>query len=81
MDAELVVAEKGKQDAPSLAELAKTKNVDAIMTNWAKVPKEVIAAPPSAHRLPAGDWPGQHRCGVLHRAEDSGHEHSRLLLD
>ncbi len=46
IDAALVVAEKGKQDAASLAELAKTKNVDAIMTNWAKVPREVIAAAP-----------------------------------
>jgi hypothetical protein len=39
IDAELVVAEKGKQDAASLAELAKGKEVDAIMTNWAKVPR------------------------------------------
>jgi len=46
VDAELVVAEKGKQDAAALAQLAKSKNVDAIMTNWAKVPKEVIAASP-----------------------------------
>ena len=46
IDAELVVAEKGKQDAASLAELAKNKDVDAIMTNWAKVPKEVIATAP-----------------------------------
>ena len=46
IDAELVVAEKGKQDAASLTELAKSKDVDAIMTNWAKVPKEVIAAAP-----------------------------------
>lgn len=45
-DAELVVAEKGKQDPASLAELAKSKNVDAIMTNWAKVPGSVIAAAP-----------------------------------
>ena len=46
IDAELVVAEKGKQDAASLAELAKGKDVDAIMTNWAKVPKDVIGAAP-----------------------------------
>lgn len=46
IDAELVVAEKGKQDASSLAVLAKAKDVDAIMTNWAKVPREVIAAAP-----------------------------------
>ena len=46
IDAELVVAEKGKQDAAALAELAKKKEVDAIMTNWAKVPLEVIAASP-----------------------------------
>ena len=46
IDAQLVVAEKPKQDAASLAELAKVKNVDAIMTNWAKVPREVIAAAP-----------------------------------
>jgi D-3-phosphoglycerate dehydrogenase len=46
IDAELVVVEKGKQDAASLAELAKAKDVDAIMTNWAKVPKEVIATAP-----------------------------------
>jgi D-3-phosphoglycerate dehydrogenase len=42
-DAELVVATK--TDAASLAELAKT--CDAIMTNWAKVPAEVIAAVPN----------------------------------
>src|SRR3954468_11435419 len=47
IDAELVVAEKPRQDAASLAELAKANNVDAIMTNWAKVPKEVIAAVPN----------------------------------
>lgn len=44
VDAELVVAEKDKTDAASLAELAKT--CDAIMTNWAKVPEQVIAASP-----------------------------------
>jgi D-3-phosphoglycerate dehydrogenase len=42
-DAELVVAEK--TDAASLAELA--KSCDAIMTNWAKVPEQVIAASPN----------------------------------
>jgi D-3-phosphoglycerate dehydrogenase / 2-oxoglutarate reductase len=41
-DAELVVA--GKQDVASLAALA--ADVDAIMTNWAKVPAEVISASP-----------------------------------
>jgi D-3-phosphoglycerate dehydrogenase len=39
-DAELVVAEK--TDAAALAELA--RDADAIMTNWAKVPEQVIAA-------------------------------------
>lgn len=42
IDAELIVAEK--QDAESLAALARP--VDAIMTNWAKVPEAVIAAAP-----------------------------------
>ena len=46
VDAELIVAEKGKQDAASLAALAKDRQVDAIMTNWAKVPQPVIAASP-----------------------------------
>jgi D-3-phosphoglycerate dehydrogenase / 2-oxoglutarate reductase len=41
-DAELIVA--SKQDAASLAKLA--VEVDAIMTNWAKVPQSVIAAAP-----------------------------------
>jgi D-3-phosphoglycerate dehydrogenase / 2-oxoglutarate reductase len=40
VDAELVVAEK--QDAASLASLA--RECDAIMTNWAKVPRAVIEA-------------------------------------
>ena len=40
IDAELVVADR--QDVDSLAELA--GNVDAIMTCWAQVPREVIAA-------------------------------------
>jgi len=44
-DAELVVADKDKTDAASLAELA--KSCDAIMTNWAKVPEQVIAASPN----------------------------------
>lgn len=43
VDAELVVAEK--TDVASLAELA--KSCDAIMTNWAKVPEQVIAASPN----------------------------------
>jgi D-3-phosphoglycerate dehydrogenase len=42
IDAELVVAEK--QDAATLKRLA--AHADAIMTNWAKVPAEVIAAAP-----------------------------------
>jgi D-3-phosphoglycerate dehydrogenase len=42
--AELIVADK--EDAASLAELARRHQVDAIMTNWAKVPAEVIAASP-----------------------------------
>ena len=42
--AELVVAEQ--KDAASLAALAKSRSVDAIMTNWAKVPQAVIAASP-----------------------------------
>jgi D-3-phosphoglycerate dehydrogenase len=46
IDAELIVAEKGRQDAAALAALAKEHAVDAIMTNWAKVPEPVIAASP-----------------------------------
>jgi D-3-phosphoglycerate dehydrogenase len=46
IDAELVVAPKEKQDAASLASLARDKRVDAIMTNWAKVPQAVIEASP-----------------------------------
>ena len=46
IDAELVVASKDKQDAASLAALAREKRVDAIMTNWAKVPQVVIEASP-----------------------------------
>ena len=46
IDAELVVAPKERQDAASLAVLAGEHKVDAIMTNWAKVPKDVIAASP-----------------------------------
>ena len=41
-DCELVVADKAKTDAASLAALAGP--CDAIMTNWAKVPGSVIAA-------------------------------------
>lgn len=46
IDAELVVAPKEKQDAASLVQLARDKRVDAIMTNWAKVPQSVIEASP-----------------------------------
>jgi D-3-phosphoglycerate dehydrogenase / 2-oxoglutarate reductase len=46
IDAELVVAPKDKQDTASLATLADEHKVDAIMTNWAKVPQAVIAASP-----------------------------------
>jgi D-3-phosphoglycerate dehydrogenase len=44
VDANLIVAEK--TDAAALAALAKEQQVDAIMTNWAKVPESVIAASP-----------------------------------
>jgi D-3-phosphoglycerate dehydrogenase / 2-oxoglutarate reductase len=44
IDAELIVAPKDQQDAASLAAQAKDHQVDAIMTNWAKVPEPVIAA-------------------------------------
>src|SRR5438046_2290151 len=44
IDAELIVAERSQQDAASLTALAKEHQVDAIMTNWAKVPEAVIAA-------------------------------------
>jgi D-3-phosphoglycerate dehydrogenase len=43
VDAELIVAER--QDVESLKQLA--TGVDAIMTNWAKVPEAVIAAAPN----------------------------------
>lgn len=46
VDAELIVAERSQQDAPGLAALAKEHAVDAIMTNWAKVPQSVIEASP-----------------------------------
>jgi D-3-phosphoglycerate dehydrogenase len=46
IDAELIVAEKQQQDAAGLAALAKGHQVDAIMTNWAKVPESVISASP-----------------------------------
>ena len=39
-DAELVVAQENQRDAASLRKLA--ADVDAIMTNWAKVPAEVM---------------------------------------
>lgn len=45
-DAALIVAEKSQQTAEGLAALAKQHQVDAIMTNWAKVPQAVIAASP-----------------------------------
>ena len=44
IDAELVVAAEDQQDPASLARLA--ADVDAIMTNWAKVPAAVIDAAP-----------------------------------
>lgn len=44
-DCELVVADKAKTDAESLAKLAAP--CDAIMTNWAKVPGSVIGAAPN----------------------------------
>jgi len=47
IDAELIVAEKKQQDAAGLAALASEHRVDAIMTNWAKVPQTVIAASPN----------------------------------
>jgi D-3-phosphoglycerate dehydrogenase / 2-oxoglutarate reductase len=46
VDAELIVAPKERQDAASLAALAGQHRVDAIMTNWAKVPEPVSAASP-----------------------------------
>jgi D-3-phosphoglycerate dehydrogenase / 2-oxoglutarate reductase len=46
IDAALVVADKSQQDAAGLARLASEHQVDAIMTNWAKVPQSVIAASP-----------------------------------
>ena len=46
IDAELIVAEKSRQDAAGLAALAGQHQVDAIMTNWAKVPQAVIEASP-----------------------------------
>jgi D-3-phosphoglycerate dehydrogenase len=47
IDAELIVAAKEQQDAAGLAALAREHQVDAIMTNWAKVPESVIAASPN----------------------------------
>jgi D-3-phosphoglycerate dehydrogenase len=44
VDAELIVAQKVQQDAEGLAALARQHQVDAIMTNWAKVPQAVIEA-------------------------------------
>src|SRR6186713_1317599 len=53
VDAELIVAEKAQQSAEGLAALARQHQVDAIMTNWAKVPQSVIAASP--------------KCGIVSR--------------
>ena len=44
IDAELIVAENPQRDAAGLAALARQHAVEAIMTNWVKVPREVIAA-------------------------------------
>jgi D-3-phosphoglycerate dehydrogenase len=44
-DCELIVADKSKTDAESLAQLAAP--CDGIMTNWAKVPGSVIGAAPN----------------------------------
>lgn len=46
VDADLIVADKPQQDAAGLAALARQHQVDAIMTNWAKVPQAVIEASP-----------------------------------
>ena len=46
IDAELIVAPQDQQDAAALAALAREHQVDAIMTNWAKVPASVIEASP-----------------------------------
>lgn len=46
VDAELIVAPRERQDAAGLAALAGEHAVDAIMTNWAKVPQSVIEASP-----------------------------------
>src|SRR5262245_48369273 len=46
VDAELIVAERSQQPAEGLAALAAKHQVDAIMTNWAKVPQTVIEASP-----------------------------------
>jgi len=45
IDAELIVAQESERDAASLARLA--QNANAIMTNWAKVPAQVIDAAPN----------------------------------
>lgn len=45
-DVELIVAPADQRDAASLAKLAASHQVDAILTNWAKVTQEVIAASP-----------------------------------
>jgi D-3-phosphoglycerate dehydrogenase len=47
IDAELIVAEKSQQDVGGLAALARQHQVDAIMTNWAKVPQPVIESSPN----------------------------------
>jgi D-3-phosphoglycerate dehydrogenase len=51
VDAELIVAPKEKQDVAGLAALAKEHHVEAIMTNWAKVPQQVIEASPECQIL------------------------------
>jgi D-3-phosphoglycerate dehydrogenase len=53
VEAELIVAEKNQQDAAGLAALAKEHQVQAIMTNWAKVTQQVIEASP--------------KCGIVSR--------------
>jgi D-3-phosphoglycerate dehydrogenase len=49
IDAELVVAPEDQRDSASLAKLA--ADADAIMTNWVKVPAEVIAAAPKCKHV------------------------------
>jgi len=52
IDAELVVSPDGQESSEALlANLA--TDVDAIMTNWAKVTRNVILASPAVRSLPA----------------------------